>query len=183
VRRRSPPEPSDRGKAAIDLIRRTSARQFELRYSDDGVPVVFMAIATFDSARGKIYEVDASLDPERAVLRLAERLIDGGICVHCQRPAGLDPDSLDSMPDEQDDLLVPVRPWSQAIRERMRLMPKIVTDPELGMLREIMVKLGRAISLSVVAGVAGPRIEDHAIQSADEAWRDLADAVYALAKD
>ena len=57
-----------------------------------------MAIATFDSARGKIYEVDASLDPERAVLRLAERLIDGGICVHCQRPAGLDPDSLDSMP-------------------------------------------------------------------------------------
>jgi len=62
-------------------------------------------------------------------------------------------------------------------------MPKIVTDPELGMLREIMVKLGRAISLSVVAGVAGPRIEDHAIQSADEAWRDLADAVYALAKD
>lgn len=98
MRRRTPPEPSDRAKAAIELIRRTSARHFELRYSDDSPPVVFMAIAGYEQGGRTLYEVDASLDPERAVLRLAERLIDGGICVHCQRPAGLDPDSLDSMP-------------------------------------------------------------------------------------
>lgn len=80
--------------AAVDFIRRTGASSFQLRYTDDEQPLVWIAVASF----GERHEVDASIDPERAVLRLAERLTDGGRCKHCSRPSGLDPDSLDTMP-------------------------------------------------------------------------------------
>lgn len=40
--------------------------------------------------------------------------------------------------------------------------------------RQLAKKVGRAISLSVVAATAGPRVEDHAIEAADNAWDDVA---------
>lgn len=82
----------DRVQAAVKLIGRTGAGGFELRYSDpaedeaDG-PVVWMAIANY----GDRHEVDAATDPTRAVLRLCERLIDGGQCRHCRRGTAFDP--------------------------------------------------------------------------------------------
>lgn len=88
-------EEQEKLTAAVALIGRTGAAHFQLRYSDDEKPVVWMAVAVY---REDLAEVDASLDPVRAVLRLAERLVDGGQCVHCKRPTGLDPDSLDTMP-------------------------------------------------------------------------------------
>ena len=81
--------------AAIEFIRRTGTSQFQLRYSDDEQPVIWMAIATYRDGRS---EVAAGLDPLRAVLRLAESLADGGMCTHCRRPSGFVPDSLDLMP-------------------------------------------------------------------------------------
>jgi hypothetical protein len=81
--------------AAIDFIRRTGARSVQVRYSDDEEPVVWFVVASFDGDR---HEVDASLHPTRAALRLCERLADGGQCRHCGRPTGLEPDSLDTMP-------------------------------------------------------------------------------------
>ena len=90
-----PPEQSDRMLAGVDFIRRTGSSTFSLRYSDDEEPVVWMAIAGYADG---VHEVDASLSPLRAVLRLCERLADGGRCTHCNRPAGLDPDSLETMP-------------------------------------------------------------------------------------
>jgi hypothetical protein len=77
--------------AAVDLIARTGAEQFSIRYSDEEPPVVWMAYAEY---AGNRREVDAAFEPLTAVLRLAERLIDGGVCQHCKRPAGLDPDSV-----------------------------------------------------------------------------------------
>lgn len=81
--------------AAVDLIGRTGAQGFQFRYSDDEQPIVWFAVALYGDDRA---EVDAALDPLRAVLRLAERIVDGGKCTHCGRPAGLDPDSIDRMP-------------------------------------------------------------------------------------
>ena len=81
--------------AAVSLIGRTGADTFSIRYSDDEQPVIWLAVAGYPEDR---WETDAALTPLRAVLRLAERLVDGGQCRHCKRPAGLDPDSLDTMP-------------------------------------------------------------------------------------
>lgn len=80
--------------ASIDLVGRTGATSTEIRYSDDQQPVVWMAIASYPDGR---WEVAAGQNPTRALYRLLERLVDGGICTHCQRPTGVD-DTLSSMP-------------------------------------------------------------------------------------
>jgi hypothetical protein len=85
----------DRFKAALDLMRRAGAEQVQIRYSDDELPVIWFVVACFANNKA---EVDASLDPVRAALRLCERLVDGGICTHCNRPAGLEPDQIETMP-------------------------------------------------------------------------------------
>ena len=68
--------------AAVGMFHRTGARDFSLRYSDDQQPVVWLAVVTY---AGGLAEVDAALSPERAILRLLERLVDGGQCAHCGR--------------------------------------------------------------------------------------------------
>jgi len=89
-----PPEHERRLLAAVDLIGRTGAHGFQLRFSDDEEPIVWLAVAQYrDTA-----DAAGALDPLRAVLRLAEQLIDGGRCTHCDRPTGLEPDTLDAMP-------------------------------------------------------------------------------------
>ena len=87
--------------AAVDLIARTGATRFDMRYSEDDSddgdpgPVVWIAIATYADRK---VECAASVTPLRAVLRLAETLIDGGTCTHCKRPTGIEPDSIETMP-------------------------------------------------------------------------------------
>lgn len=65
------PEDDRKLVAAITALRRGGARKFQLRYSDDEDPVVWMAIV---EVAGGGHEVAASLHPVRAVLRLCERL-------------------------------------------------------------------------------------------------------------
>jgi len=84
--------------AAIEFIRRTGSSRFQLRYHDDEQPVIWMAVVGYRDGR---HEVSASLDPLRAVLRLCETLADGGMCAHCHRPSGFEPDSLDRMPMDE----------------------------------------------------------------------------------
>lgn len=84
-------------EAGIALIRRTGSTQFQLRYHDEEQPLVWIAVAAHPG-RAPRFEAAASTDPVRAVLRLCEQLIDGGLCTHCHRPSGLEPDSLDTMP-------------------------------------------------------------------------------------
>jgi hypothetical protein len=74
--------------AAIDLIGRTGADQFQIRYSDDSKPVVWMALANW---RGT-WEVGASTSPVQAVFRLCDQVIDGGQCTHCHKPTGFVPE-------------------------------------------------------------------------------------------
>jgi hypothetical protein len=96
-----PQADQDKLKAAFDFIGRTGARTVSIRYSDDEKPVVWFVVAEYDGTNPmgiEGHEVDASLSPVRAALRLCERLADGGQCRHCGRPTGLEPDHLDTMP-------------------------------------------------------------------------------------
>ena len=97
--------------AVIELLRRTGAKSIDFRWSesvddDDDGPMVWMALATYPGRAGAQiadppgpryrYEVDAALLPGEALLRLAERLIDGGECTHCHRPTVFDPDAVNA---------------------------------------------------------------------------------------
>lgn len=81
----------------LDLMRTGGLVQFELRYSDpsedgDEGPVVWMAIGdikTRDGTEGS--KVAAGFHPVEAVIALTEALLDGGKCVHCERPTAFDP--------------------------------------------------------------------------------------------
>jgi hypothetical protein len=98
----SGPAMSDpRMTAGIDLLRRTGQRSFQLRYSDDEQPVVWMAVGEYglDEHNRPVktggethHEVAAALHPVSAVLRLLELVLDGGQCVHCNRPTGIFPE-------------------------------------------------------------------------------------------
>jgi hypothetical protein len=92
--------------AGIQLVQRVGAKTFQLRYSDDEEPVVWMAVAghiVHDgkmASRGKVntYTVGAALTPARAVQRLLDELVDGGRCAHCDRPTGVEHDFASTMP-------------------------------------------------------------------------------------
>jgi hypothetical protein len=94
-------EKEDKLQAALAFIRRTGAHQIQVRYSDDEEPTIWFVVALFNK-RGptgvNAVEVDASVDPLHAALRLCERLADGGICAYCHRPAGFEPKMLNRMP-------------------------------------------------------------------------------------
>lgn len=95
------PPLSARAVAAIDVIRRTGAESFQIRYSDDEQPVVWMAVVTWRVNRdgipakhgaGRASDAAAAIRPDLAVYRLAEQIVDGGTCAHCGKPAGFNPD-------------------------------------------------------------------------------------------
>jgi hypothetical protein len=79
--------------AAVDLLNRTGARQFQVRYCDEEKPVTWIAAALWDTG----WEVAGAMNPVTAVFRLCDLAIDGGTCQHCQRPAGFDP-GIETMP-------------------------------------------------------------------------------------
>lgn len=74
--------------AAVDLVGRTGAKGFQMRWSDDEEPTVWIAVADY----GDGHEAAAALHPLPAVLRLIEQLIDGGLCAHCRRPSAVSDD-------------------------------------------------------------------------------------------
>lgn len=97
--------------AGVDMLRRTGADTFAIRYSDDEEPVVWFAVVHHWTKDGVpvamgtpdarvVWETAAGHDPTQAVMRLCEQLIDGGMCAHCKRPAGFS-DDLEPMPIEE----------------------------------------------------------------------------------
>lgn len=87
--------------AVVDMLGRTGARDFRIGYTpaEDGTPVVWYATASWKQPveAGKlglprtVHEAAAAMDPLAAVFRLAEAVIDGGVCTHCGRPTIFDP--------------------------------------------------------------------------------------------
>lgn len=105
--RRGDTETEARMKAATDMLRRTGAQWVQLRYSNDEEPTVWFAVVRHlvgedgrpvPNGGAPATECAAALDPLRAMLRLCEQVIDGGMCAHCGRPAGLEPDSIEEPP-------------------------------------------------------------------------------------
>lgn len=80
--------------ACIDFLRRTGMREFQFRYDEEQEPVVFVAGGFWADT----FEADCSVDPLTAVLRLAERIGDGGQCAYCERPTGVSADWEHQMP-------------------------------------------------------------------------------------
>jgi hypothetical protein len=88
--------------AAVKLLERTGSREFQIRYDDDPEPTVWIALGRWEVItagptvhRGH-WECAAAMDPLRAVLRLADQVLDGGTCMHCGKPTGVahDPDEM-----------------------------------------------------------------------------------------
>ena len=72
--------------ACVDLFGHTGAKGCQVRYSDDEEPTVWFVVADYGEGR---WETAAALTADVAAWRLAERLIDGGHCMHCGRPTAL----------------------------------------------------------------------------------------------
>lgn len=87
--------------AAVVLLGRTGATEFQLRHSPDGPedekPITWTALANWGDNR---WECAASMDPLKAVFRLCDQVIDGGQCTHCQKPTGFVED-IEAMPLNQ----------------------------------------------------------------------------------
>lgn len=90
----STPSEDPRFVAAINLIGRTGATSWQIRYSDDRAPIVWVTIAEYPGER---FETASALNPLTALLRLCDQLVDGGQCLHCKRPTGFD-SNFGSMP-------------------------------------------------------------------------------------
>lgn len=84
--------------AGTEMVHRLGLSGLEIRYSDDHLPVVWMAIALYENPKLRAQpQVAAALTPADAIYRLLEQLVDGGICTHCRRPTGITRD-LHDMP-------------------------------------------------------------------------------------
>ena len=83
-----PDEYADFITACVDMIGRTGATNWELRYDDNGGEgeVVWMCIATYKDDK---HEVAAAMLPDQAAFRLIETLCDGSECQHCHRPVSM----------------------------------------------------------------------------------------------
>jgi hypothetical protein len=93
--RRPRDEDDPRLAAAVDLLRRTGAASFAVRYSDDETPIVWLAVAEYRDGR---WEAAAGHHPLQATLRLCDTVVDGGKCTHCGRMTGFEAKALDAMP-------------------------------------------------------------------------------------
>ena len=101
-------DPQDpRFVAAIDLLRRTGLRTFQIRYQDDEQPTVWLAVGEWSRgpdgrpvAKGgaQVFEAAGATNPVQAVMRLCDQVVDGGTCAHCRRPAGVTDDWRSDMP-------------------------------------------------------------------------------------
>ena len=75
--------------AAIDLVGRSGARDVEIGYLHEGVPLDqagWYATATYKGAK---LIADDHKDPVAASEALARRILDGGQCAHCRKPIAL----------------------------------------------------------------------------------------------
>jgi hypothetical protein len=74
--------------ACADLVARTGAREFELGYLDDDVPVEKARWYAHAKYRGARLTCEEQASPEAAADGLAHRLLDGGICTGCNGLVG-----------------------------------------------------------------------------------------------
>lgn len=112
---------------AMILVGRTGAHGFQIRYDEEQLPVVWNAVASYETTGDPDYidpdtgirlvaVVGAALDPLGALFRLLDALYDGGECNHCHRPSGFSED-VDALPLDQ---LVCWTQWDPELKEFRR---------------------------------------------------------------
>lgn len=82
-------EAEKRMGACVELIGRTGAQDFQLRYSDDLEPTVWIAVAQWHRAGESYHLCAAGMNPLEAAFALCEQAIDGGECQHCHKASGV----------------------------------------------------------------------------------------------
>ena len=121
---------SPKFKAATDLLRRTGVSGLRFGYTDEeeeGLPVIWHATGTWGSAPyglnkvrtkggGVFHETAAGLDPETAILRLCEAVIDGGECKHCHKTTIFIEDSYTRFLDQMGGCIYAWDPELQVFR-------------------------------------------------------------------
>ena len=65
--------------AAVTLIGRMGATHFQIRYSSDPPPTVWMTDARWQNS----HAATGGMTPLQAALRLLDVVVDGGQCAHC----------------------------------------------------------------------------------------------------
>jgi hypothetical protein len=90
--------------ACTALVGRTGAKAFQLRYSDEEEPTIWMCVAEYrrpgnpksgnpqQRMEKTVFQVAAGMSVREAAYALLERLIDGGQCTHCRKPTGVSDD-------------------------------------------------------------------------------------------
>jgi hypothetical protein len=82
-------------------------RQFQIRYSDDEQPIIWMCVAKYYiggaglpvSKGGKpAFAVGAGSDPLTAMMKLLDEVVDGAECAHCHKPTGVTDHWTSTMP-------------------------------------------------------------------------------------
>ena len=79
------PEQTDALVACVDIVGRMGAREFQIRYSDDEEPTVWFCVCVHRDG----HAVAAGMDPISAAYKLAQEVVDGGVCAHCRRVSAL----------------------------------------------------------------------------------------------
>jgi hypothetical protein len=86
--------------AALDLLGRTGVDEFTIRFCEEEEPTVWMAVAHWPERPGLVIDhsdATGALTPWLAVLRLCEAAVDGGTCIHCHKPTGIDDKPADEL--------------------------------------------------------------------------------------
>jgi hypothetical protein len=78
--------------ACADLVGRAGAREFEIGYQRDDVPVEEAGWYASASYKGARLMADEHRSPTAAALALAERILSGGTC-RCGQPVALNDDT------------------------------------------------------------------------------------------
>ena len=79
--------------ALVKMLGRTGAEEFSIRYCDEEQPVAWIASARW----GEVWQLSGALSPYHATFRLAESVLDGGHCRHCDRPTAIDDQPADAV--------------------------------------------------------------------------------------
>lgn len=76
-------------KACAAMLGRMAVREMRVGFTppEDGQPIVWYCVAFFTSHDR--WEAEAGMEPELAMYRLLELVMDGGKCAHCERPSGV----------------------------------------------------------------------------------------------
>jgi hypothetical protein len=113
----SSPFDDDAFHAAVDLIGRSGAREFEIGYLHDDVPVEQAAWWAHAQYRGARIVVENHARPEAAAEALAVKVLSGGMCTHCRGLIALSDAGAVAYPGHLTD-------GSEMTEERARAMPQ-----------------------------------------------------------